>query len=68
MPPIDLIKITGGPNLQEWGDPATYEQVWDSGKAVARKWASGAGDAWEATKGDVDDPVGKALGRLMENK
>lgn len=61
----DMTKITGGPALEEWADWRTYEQVWDSGKVVARKVI---GDAWDATKADVDDPVSKALGRLMGGK
>jgi hypothetical protein len=61
----DMTKITGGPALEEWADWRTYEQVWDSGKVVARKVI---GDAWDATKADIDDPVSKALGRLMGGK
>ncbi|BCG02843.1 hypothetical protein PPGU19_074110 (plasmid) [Paraburkholderia sp. PGU19] len=61
----DMAKIMGGPALEEWGDRRTYEQVWDSGKVVASKTV---GDAWSATKDDIDDPVSKALGRLMGAK
>lgn len=61
----DMLKITGGPALEEWGDWRTYQQVWDSGKVVASKTM---GDAWAATKADIDDPVSKGLGRLMDAK
>ncbi|OLL27374.1 hypothetical protein BTH42_33285 [Burkholderia sp. SRS-W-2-2016] len=61
----DLKEIMGGPALEEWADWDTYQQVVESGKVVAGKWIS---DAWEATKGDVADPVSTALGRLMEAK
>ena len=61
----DMARIMGGPALEEWGDRRTYEQVWDSGKVVASKTV---GDAWSATKDDIDDPVSKALGRLMGAK
>jgi len=61
----DMTKITGGPALEEWADWRTYEQVWDSGKVVARKVI---GEAWDATNADIDDPVSKALGRLMGGK
>jgi hypothetical protein len=61
----DMMKIMGGPALEEWGDWRTYEQVWDSGKVVAGDTVR---DAWDATKTDIDDPVSKALGRLMDAK
>ncbi|SEK09265.1 hypothetical protein SAMN05192539_104356 [Paraburkholderia diazotrophica] len=61
----DMLKIMGGPALEEWADPRTYQQVWDSGKVVASKTL---GDAWDSTKIDVDDPVSKILGRLMDAK
>jgi hypothetical protein len=61
----DMMKIMGGPALEEWGDWRTYEQVWDSGKVVA---GDTIGDAWNTTKADIDDPVSKALGRLMDAK
>jgi hypothetical protein len=61
----DMMKIMGGPALEEWGDWRTYEQVWDSGKAVG---GNTIGDAWDAAKGDVADPVSTALGRLMDAK
>jgi hypothetical protein len=60
-----MMKIMGGPALEEWGDWRTYEQVWDSGKVVA---GNTIGDAWDATKADVADPVSTALGRLMDAK
>jgi hypothetical protein len=61
----DMMKIMGGPALEEWGDWRTYEQVWDSGKVVA---GDTIGNAWNTTKADIDDPVSKVLGRLMDAK
>ncbi|WP_414450853.1 hypothetical protein AB4851_17560 [Burkholderia sp. 22PA0099] len=61
----DMKEITGGPDLEEWFDPRTYGQVIDSGMVVFRE---NIGKAWDATKSDVDDPVGRALGRLMGKK
>ena len=61
----DMMKIMGGPALEEWGDWRTYQQVWDSGKVVAGKTV---GDAWDATKTDIDDPASRAIGRLMDAK
>jgi hypothetical protein len=61
----DMMKIMGGPTLEEWGDWRTYEQVWDSGKVVAGKTI---GDAWDATRVDVADPASTALGRLIDAK
>lgn len=61
----DLMKIMGGPALEEWADHRTYQQAWDSGKVVARKVIS---DAWDTAKADVADPVGTALGRLLGAK
>ena len=55
----DMMKIMGGPALEEWGDRRTYEQV------VA---GDTTGDAWNIAKADIDDPVGKVLGRLMDAK
>ncbi|MGF6642088.1 hypothetical protein [Paraburkholderia sp. GAS82] len=51
----DMMKIMGGPALEEWGDWRTYEQVV-------------AGDAWNIAKADIDDAVSKVLGRLMDAK
>jgi hypothetical protein len=68
LPLDDLFRIMGGPNLQEWADPATYKQAWDSGKVVGQRWAGQARDAWSATKDDLDDPVSRAVSRLMESK
>lgn len=61
----DMMKIVGGPALEEWGDWRTYQQVWDSGKVVAAKTM---GEAWDAAKADVTDPVSTALGRLLGAK
>lgn len=58
----DMTKIVGGPALEEWRDSRTYQQVWDSGTVVASKTL---GDAWDATKNDIADPVSIALGRLL---
>ncbi|WP_174567506.1 hypothetical protein [Paraburkholderia phenazinium] len=61
----DMMKIMGGPALEEWGDWRTYEQVWDSGKVVA---GDTIGDARNIAKADIDDRVSKVLGRLMDAK
>ncbi|WP_175941204.1 hypothetical protein [Burkholderia pyrrocinia] len=56
LPVTDLVKIGMRPNIQEWGEGKTWGQAFDSGVPVLRKKA----EEW-----DVDDPVGKALGRLL---
>ena len=56
LPISDLMRITAQPNIQEWGDIRTWEQALDSGKVVLPSMIN---------KSDMDDPVGKALGRLM---
>jgi len=57
LPLSDLMKIAGQPNIEEWGDKRTWEQAIDSGKVVLPNMIN---------RSDVDDPVGKALGRLLE--
>lgn len=52
----DLAKIAMQPSIQEWGDGRTWGQAVDSGKAVLQQ---------KIDDSDMDDPVGKALGRLM---
>lgn len=61
----DMGKIMREPALEEWGDWRTLQQAFQTGMAVIGKTI---GDAWDATKGDFDDPVGKALGSLMDAK
>ena len=56
-PVSDLVKIAAQPNIQEWGDRRTWEQALDSGKVVLPNMI---------TNSDIDDPIGKALGRLLE--
>lgn len=56
LPISDLMKITAQPNIQEWGDIRTWEQAVDSGKVVLPNMINNS---------DMDDPVGKALGRLL---
>ncbi|HDR8859947.1 TPA: hypothetical protein QDA74_003362 [Burkholderia territorii] len=56
LPIMDLVRIGTRPNIQEWGDGRTWGQAVDSAIPVLRNKA----EAW-----DVDDPVGKALGRLL---
>lgn len=56
LPVWDLAKITAQPNIQEWGDGRTWEQAVDSGKVVLPNMIN---------QSDMDDPVGKALGRLL---
>jgi hypothetical protein len=56
LPVSDLAKITAQPNIQEWGDARTWEQAVDSGKVVLPNMIN---------RSDMDDPVGKALGRLL---
>lgn len=56
LPPYDLAKIAMQPNIQEWGDGRTWEQAYDTAKVVLPQQIRDA---------DIDDPVGKALGRLM---
>jgi hypothetical protein len=56
LPSWDLAKILMQPNMQEWGDARTWGQAYDSGKVVLQQ---------RITDSDLDDPVGKALGRLM---
>ncbi|MGN6315394.1 hypothetical protein [Trinickia sp.] len=56
LPLSDLIKITAQPNIQEWGDTRTWGQAIDSGMVVLPAMIN---------RSDIDDPVGKALGRLL---
>ncbi|MFM0157490.1 hypothetical protein [Paraburkholderia sediminicola] len=56
LPILDLAKISAQPNIQEWGDTRTWEQAVDSGKVVLPNMINSS---------DMDDPVGKALGRLL---
>jgi len=56
LPILDLVKISAQPNIQEWGDIRTWEQAVDSGKVVLPHMINHS---------DIDDPVGKALGRLL---
>ncbi|SDR11304.1 hypothetical protein [Paraburkholderia tuberum] len=56
LPSWDLAKLTMQPNIQEWGDGRTWEQAVDSGKVVLPQMINDS---------DMDDPIGKALGRLM---
>jgi hypothetical protein len=58
----DMKKILGQPNLEEWGDSRTWGQAVDSGTVVGKTIV---GNAWNATKSDMDDPVSHALGRLL---
>lgn len=58
----DMKKILGQPNMQEWGDARTWGQAVDSGTVVGKTMV---GNAWDATKNDVDDPVSRALERLL---
>ncbi|HDR9249755.1 hypothetical protein [Burkholderia vietnamiensis] len=56
LPITDLVRIGTRPNIQEWGDGKTWGQAVDSAIPVLRK---------KAEVLDIDDPVGKALGRLL---
>lgn len=56
LPPYDLLQILMQPNVQEWGDGSTWTQAYDTAKVVVPQ---------QLRDLDVDDPVGKALGRLM---
>jgi hypothetical protein len=56
LPSWDLAKILMQPNIQEWGDGRTWGQAIDSAKVVIPQ---------QVRDSDMDDPVGKALGRLM---
>jgi hypothetical protein len=56
LPTWDLAKITAQPNIQEWGDGRTWEQAVDSSKVVLPNMINHS---------DMDDPVGRALGRLL---
>lgn len=56
LPWSDLLKITMQPNIQEWGDLRTWEQAVISGLVALPQ---------KINESDMDDPVGKALGRLM---
>ncbi|MEM5368574.1 hypothetical protein V4C53_21390 [Paraburkholderia azotifigens] len=56
LPISDLLRITAQPNIQEWGDARTWEQAVDSGQVVLPNMIN---------QSDIDDPVGKALGRLL---
>lgn len=56
LPILDLAKISAQPNIQEWGDGRTWEQAVDSGEVVLPNMINHS---------DMDDPVGKALGRLL---
>jgi len=59
LPSWDLALIVKQPNIQEWGDIRTWEQAADSAKVVIPQ---------QVNDSDMDDPVGKALGRLMASK
>jgi hypothetical protein len=56
LPTWDLAKISAQPNIQEWGDIRTWEQAVDSAKVVLPNMINHS---------DMDDPVGRALGRLL---
>ncbi|MEX3984723.1 hypothetical protein AB4Y45_37810 [Paraburkholderia sp. EG287A] len=56
LPSYDLANILMQPNIQEWGDGRTWGQAYDSAKVVLPQ---------QLRDSDIDDPVGKALGRLM---
>jgi len=56
LPIADLMRIMAQPNIQEWGDARTWGQAYDSGKVVLPNMIN---------RSDVDDLVGKALGRLL---
>jgi hypothetical protein len=56
LPISDLIRIASQPNIQEWGDVRTWEQAVHSGKVVLPNMIKNS---------DFDDPIGKALGRLL---
>ncbi|WP_231110374.1 hypothetical protein [Burkholderia territorii] len=56
LPIMDLVRIGARPNIREWGDGRTWGQAVDSAIAVLRNKA----EAW-----DIDDPLGKPLGRLL---
>ena len=56
LPISDLARIAMQPNLEEWGDSRTWEQAIDSGRVVLPNMIN---------ESDIDDLIGKALGRLM---
>jgi hypothetical protein len=56
LPVWDLGRIGMQPNIQEWADKRTFEQAFDSAKVVIPR---------QIANSDMDDPIGKALGRLL---
>lgn len=58
LPPSDLIKIGGQPNIEEWADGATWKQATSSGWEVAK---DKTGSGIESTK----NLVGSTLKRLI---
>jgi len=56
LPIWDLARIAMEPNIQEWADKRTFEQAFDTAKAVILR---------KIANSDMDDPIGKALGRLL---
>ncbi|QEM82545.1 hypothetical protein [Halomonas binhaiensis] len=65
---LDLYKIGTMPNVEEWLDTNTYDQVGKSGLSMAKDWWNGETDPIENTLTDVkqrtSDMVDKALERL----
>jgi hypothetical protein len=56
LPVWDLAQIAMQPNIQEWADKRTLNQAVDAGKVVIPR---------KIGESDMDDPIGKALGRLL---
>ena len=62
LPAMDLIKIAGQPNLQEWGSFGTYEQVKDTGIGSINTWARDAADSVSEGTADI---INRVLDSLM---
>ncbi|MCC5030023.1 MULTISPECIES: hypothetical protein [Burkholderia] len=67
--PLDMMKILGEPNAQEWGDPRTLYQAYDSGIGVGKQYVDDtvnyAKAAGNAVNQHVVDPVAQAIEKLM---
>jgi hypothetical protein len=69
LSPLDLLRITRQPRMQEWGSMGTYEQVAKSGWGAANTWY-GEVKAWvadgvDAASSQTKDLVSRTLNYLM---
>jgi hypothetical protein len=65
LPLSDLLKIGGQPNVEEWADGSTWNQAFDSLKAVGSHKATKTIDEISQTTTEMNDAVSRALARLL---